>query len=182
MLSFYFVYDYTRVHNLFLSVFPSEEQASISTLLYSLSDVVGKYIRGNLAISCITFVTMCIVLSIVGIPYALLLALFASVFDLLPLVGAAIGAIPSLIIAFSISETTGLIVLLLHTVYQQIENAVISPLIYDKTLDVFPALGFLVVIVGGTLFGVLGAFLALPLAASIPALIAYRNEYDLRHR
>jgi predicted PurR-regulated permease PerM len=181
MLTFYFVYDYKRLLELVMSIFPKEEHDNIASLVATLKTVVGQYIRGNLAISAITFATMLASLSLLRIPYAFFLALFAAVFDLLPLVGAAIGAVPSLLIAFSISNGVGVAVLVIHALYQQIENAIISPYIYNKALNVYPALGFLAVLVGGTLFGVLGAFLALPIAASFPVLIAYRASYKYNH-
>lgn len=181
MLTFYFVYDYTRLLTLSLSVFPQEDEEKIRGLITTLNDVVGKYIRGNLAISLITFVAIFVPLLLLHVPYAFFLALFAAVFDLLPLVGSAIGAIPSLLIAFGMSTTTGLIVLGVHILYQQVENAIISPYIYDKALNLYPALGFLAVLIGGVVFGILGAFLALPIAASIPAILSFRRNYKVRH-
>ena len=84
-------------------------------------------------------------------------------------------------IAFSISPIKGLILLIIFVLYQQIENALISPAIYNKALNLYPALAFLAVIIGASLFGILGAFLALPIAASIPAVIDYRQNYLDKH-
>jgi predicted PurR-regulated permease PerM len=120
-------------------------------------------------------------LSILGIPYALPLAIFSGIFDLLPLVGSTIGAIPALLIAFSISPMKGLSVIILFLLYQQVENAIISPAIYNKALNLYPAIVFLAVIIGASLFGILGAFLALPIAASIPAVVLYIENYNHRH-
>ena len=72
--------------------------------------------------------------------------------------------------------------LILHLVYQQTENAFISPAIYNKALNLYPALGFLAVLVGASLFGILGAFLALPIAASIPVVVKYHENYKQRHQ
>jgi predicted PurR-regulated permease PerM len=86
-----------------------------------------------------------------------------------------------LIIAFSLSPIQGILVLILHLVYQQVENAVICPAIYNKALNLYPALGFLAVLIGASLFGILGAFLALPIAASIPVIVNYHESYKQRH-
>jgi predicted PurR-regulated permease PerM len=97
--------------------------------------------------------------------------------DLLPLVGSTIGALPAVVIAFTVSPLTGILVLILHLAYQQTENAIISPAIYNKALNLSPALGFLSVVIGGGLFGIIGAFLALPVAASIPVILHFAHEY-----
>ncbi len=182
ILTFYFVYDYERLLKLFLSIFPYKEKAKLRGFLEEISRVTGQYIRGNVIISFITFLVIFIGLWAFGIPFALPLALFAGIFDLLPLVGSTLGAIPALLVAFSLSPIQGFSVLILHLIYQQIENAFISPAIYNKALNLYPALGFLAVILGASLFGILGAFLALPVAASIPVIVSYHENYKLRHQ
>lgn len=182
VLTFYFVYDYDRLFKLFLSTFPYKEKAKLKGLIEEVAKVMGQYIRGNVIISCITFLVIFIGLSILHVPFALPLAFFAGIADLLPLVGSTLGAIPALLVAFSLSPIQGFSVLILHLAYQQIENAVISPAIYNKALNLYPSLGFLAVVVGASLFGIVGAFLALPVAASIPALVNYHENYKKRHQ
>jgi predicted PurR-regulated permease PerM len=182
ILTFYFVYDYDRLLKLFLSIFPYQEKAKLKGFIEEIARVTGQYIRGNVIISCITFAVILIGLLILGIPYALPLALFAGIFDLLPLVGSTVGAVPALLLAFSLSPFQGFLVLILHLVYQQVENAFISPAIYNKALNLYPALGFLAVLVGASIFGILGAFLALPIAASIPVIVSYHENYKQRHQ
>ena len=181
ILTFYFVYDYERLLKLFLSIFPYKEKEKLKGFLDEIFKVTGQYIRGNVIISCITFSVVFVSLLIIRIPYALPLAIFAGILDLLPLVGSTLGAIPALIIAFSLSPIQGILVLILHLVYQQVENAVICPAIYNKALNLYPALGFLAVLIGASLFGILGAFLALPIAASIPVIVNYHESYKQRH-
>lgn len=181
ILTFYFVYDYERLLNLFLSVFPYREKTKLKGLIKEVEKVTGQYIRGNIIISCITTVVIFIGLLILKVPFALPLALFAGIMDLLPLVGSALGAAPALLVAFNISPLLGFLVLILHLAYQQVENAIICPAIYNKALNLYPALGFLAVLVGASLFGMLGAFLALPVAASIPAIVSYHENYKQRH-
>ena len=147
-----------------------------------IGDVTGRYISGNLLISLICIVVVGVGLVALHVPYAVPLALFAGLLDLLPLVGSTIGAIPAVIIAFSVSPSTGFLAIILYIAYQQIESAFISPIIYNKALNLSSAVGFLSVIVGASLFGVLGAFLALPFAASIPVLVRYQKAYSKRHQ
>ena len=182
ILTFYFVYDQERLFNLFLGIFPYKEKIKLKELLGEVGTVTGQYIRGNLIISVICSVIIFAGLLALQIPFALPLAIFAGILDLLPLVGQTIGAIPALIIAFALSPVKGIAVLVLHLVYQQVENAVISPVIYNKALNLYPALSFLAVVIGASLFGILGAFLALPVAASIPAAFRYHENYEKRHQ
>jgi predicted PurR-regulated permease PerM len=182
ILTFYFVYDQERLFNLFLNIFPYREKRRLKELLGEVAMLTGQYIRGNLIISVICSMVVFIGLLMLHIPFALPLAIFAGILDLLPLVGSTIGAIPSLIIAFAISPVRGIAVLILHLAYQQVENAVISPVIYNKALKLYPALTFLAVIIGASLFGIIGAFLALPVAASIPATFRYRENYEKRRQ
>lgn len=180
-LMFYFILDHERLLRLFLKLFPLSERKKIQNVLFDLAHVNGQYIRGNLFISLICTIAIFIGFSLLRIPYALPLAIFAGITDLLPLVGSTLGAIPALIIAFSISPLSGFSVLVLHLAYQQTENAIISPLVYNKTLSLYPALSFLAVIIGAQLYGIVGAFLALPIAASIPVLVEYAHGYSKRH-
>lgn len=181
ILTFYFVYDYDRLQKLFLDIFPYKEKAKLKGVIEEVARVSGQYIRGNIIISFLTFVVIYIGLLLLHIPFALPLALIAGIFDLLPLVGSSIGAIPAVFVAFSLSPFQGFAVIILHIVYQQTENALIGPAIYNKSLNLYPALVFLSVIIGASLFGILGAFLALPIAASIPAIVDYHENYKQRH-
>ncbi|MEK9158307.1 MAG: AI-2E family transporter [Patescibacteria group bacterium] len=180
-MTFYFVIDHERLLGIFLDLFPKNERKKISGMLDEVAQVNGKYIRGNLVISIICTVFIFVGLLLLHVPYALPLAIFAGVLDLLPLVGSFLGAVPAIIFAFAISPSTGIFVIALNLFYQQLENAVISPAIYNKALNISSALSFLAVVVGGGLFGVLGAFLALPLAASIPVMLRYLHDYSERN-
>jgi predicted PurR-regulated permease PerM len=176
-LAFYFVLDNKRFLGFFLDLFPEGERDRFKGTLLEVARLNGLYIRGNVVVSLICGLFLFIVLAILGVPFALPLAIFAAILDLLPLVGSTLGSLPAIVIAYAVSPVTGFIVLVLHLFYQQLENVVISPAIYNKALDISPALIFLSVVVGGGLFGILGAFLALPVAASLPAMIRYFQYY-----
>ena len=181
ILTFFLLYDLEKLFELFLHTVPARERDKIKELFKEIAQVTGKYIRGNLLISAICGIVVYAGLSILRVPYALPLAVFAAIIDLLPLVGQTIGAIPAVIIGFGVSPITGVLVIILHLFYQQVENAVISPMIYNKALNLFPSIVFLSVLLGASLFVILGAFLSLPIAASIPAIIHYQKNYKKRH-
>lgn len=182
ILTFFLMYDKERLSTLFLSAVPTKEKRELKELLEEIALVTGKYIRGNVLISLICGVVIYIGLTLLSVPFALPLAIFAALLDLLPLVGQTIGSIPAIIIGFGVSPLTGILVIILHIIYQQVENNIISPMIYNKALNLYPSVILLSVLLGASLFGILGAFLSLPVAASIPAIIEYRKNYKIRYK
>jgi predicted PurR-regulated permease PerM len=182
ILTFFLMYDKERLSTLFLSTVPTKEKRELKELFDEIAFVTGKYIRGNVLISFICGVVIYIGLTLLNVPFALPLAIFAALFDLLPLVGQTIGSIPAIIIAFGVSPLTGILVIILHIIYQQVENNIISPMIYNKALNLYPSVILLSVLLGASLFGILGAFLSLPVAASIPSIIEYHKNYKNRYK
>ena len=178
-LTLYFLIDSNQLLKLVLHIVGDNNEKRLKSAVEELIRINGHYIRGNLLISVICGVTIFIGLLVLRVPYAASLALFAAITDLLPLVGAFLGIIPAAIIGFAISPTVGILVIALFLVYQQFENNVISPNVYNQALDLSPALTFIAVLVGATLFGMLGAFIALPIAASIPTLVKYVKPKEL---
>ncbi len=170
---FYLLVDGERLHKIVASVIPTRDRKKIETISLELAKISGQYIRGNLLISLICTIVIFAGLMIMGVPYALPLAIFAGILDLLPLIGSTIGAAPAVIIGFTISPLTGLLVLILFIAYQMFENNILSPIVYKKVLNLVPFLSFVAVIIGSILFGIAGAFLALPIAAGIPTILKY---------
>ena len=181
ILTFFLMYDMERLSKLFLNNIPSKEKGEVEELFKEIGLVTGKYIRGNVLLSIICGIVVYAILIFLHVPFALPLALFSAIFDLLPLVGQTVGAIPAVIIGFGISPITGTLVIILHLIYQQVENNILAPMIYNKALNLFPSVVFLSVLLGASLFGILGAFLSLPIAASIPAIVSYYKNYKVRH-
>ncbi len=177
-LTLYFLIDSKRLNELILSIIPEGSRTKAEKLTEELTKINGQYIRGNLLISLVCGISIFIGLLLIGVPYAAPLALFAALVDMLPLIGAIIGAIPAIIIAFAVNPTAGVLTLLLFIIYQQIENNILSPNIYNKALNLSPALSFIAVLIGGSIAGIVGAFIALPIAASIPTIVKYVQNYD----
>ncbi len=172
-LTLYFLIDSNRLLKLVLHIIGDDYERKLKKSAEELIKINGHYIRGNLLISVICGLVIFIGLLVLRVPYAASLALFAAITDLLPLVGAFVGIIPAAIIGFAISPATGILTIVLFLAYQSFENNIISPNVYNRALDISPALSFIAVLVGATLFGMLGAFIALPIAASIPTLVKY---------
>ena len=177
-LTIYLLIDRVHLRKLLLALVPRDYRKQTQEMMQEFALVSGRYIRGNLIISVICSIFIFIGLFFLGVPNALLLAVFAGMMDLLPLIGSLIGALPAVILAFTLSPTTGVLVLGLFLIYQQIENHILAPNIYNKALNLSPVFSFLAVIAGAVLYGIPGAFIALPLAASVPALVEFIQQYE----
>src|SRR5262249_49986631 len=141
-----------------------------------VSRVVGGYLRGQL-ITSVLFATFAFVtLSIAGGPEPLLLAVLARVFDALPLICATLPTIPPVLLALTVSVPTAVVVLVLFVAYQQLENYVIAPRAYQNTLQISSLAVLIAVTIGSALLGIVGALLALPVAAAIPAIVRTWND------
>jgi predicted PurR-regulated permease PerM len=132
---------------------------------------ITGYLSGNLLISVICGGLTFIVMAVMGVPYAGVLALLVALVDLIPLIGATLGALLAGGASFVHSTRAGLVVLIFFVVYQQVENHVLQPLIYSRLIRLSPLTVLISVLIAGHLAGVLGALLAIP-AASIVKIIA----------
>jgi predicted PurR-regulated permease PerM len=140
---------------------------------------VGGYVSGNIAISIIAGIVSFVFLRVLGVPFAAALAMWVAIADLIPTVGATLGALAAVIVAFFSSIGDGIVSILFFIVYQQVENYVIVPRVMRKAVDLSPAAVIVSVLVGGSLAGFAGALLALPLAAAAKVVL---REYWLAPR
>jgi predicted PurR-regulated permease PerM len=132
---------------------------------------VGGYVSGNIATSIIAGIVSFIFLRILGIPFAAALAMWVAIADLIPTVGATLGAAVAVIVAFFSSIGDGIVTVIFFVLYQQVENYVIVPRVMRKAVDLSPAAVIVSVLIGGSLAGFAGALLALPLAAAAKVVI-----------
>jgi predicted PurR-regulated permease PerM len=108
---------------------------------------------------------------LLDIPFAAPLAFFVAITDLIPNIGATLGAIPVVGVALYESWWKGLIMAIVILVYQQAENSIITPKVFEKAIDLHPMLSFVVVLFFGAIFGVIGTLLALPVTAAIRIIL-----------
>jgi predicted PurR-regulated permease PerM len=172
LLTFFLLKDGERFVEAGLNLIPQTTRSSLRHVLEESTRAVSNYITGNLLISLIAGVTVYIVMLILGMPYAITLALVVAVLDLIPLVGATLGAIIVILVALFINPVWALILLIYFLVYQQIENNFLQPLIYGRSVHLPPLVVFLAVLIGAQLLGILGALLAIPVAEMIRIALA----------
>jgi predicted PurR-regulated permease PerM len=139
---------------------------------------ITGYLSGNLLISVICGVLTYIVLKVMGVPFAGLISLFVALADLIPLVGATLGAVVATIAGFIHSVPAGIAVIIFFVVYQQLENHLLQPLILSRTVKLNPLAVLVAILVFAELAGVLGALLAIPVAGIIQVIL--RDVWDHR--
>jgi predicted PurR-regulated permease PerM len=132
---------------------------------------IGGYVTGNLVISLIAGGLTTIVLLILGVPYAVALGLIVALLDLIPLAGATIAAIIIAAVAFLHTIVAGIIVVVFFIIYQQVENHILQPLVYHRTVALSPLAILISVLIGAEVAGVLGALAAIPVAGALQVLI-----------
>lgn len=162
-----------------LALHPPERQRRFGATLERMAQAVGAYVAGALLQAFVAGITTFIVLKILGIPFAGPLAVLTAVFDLIPMVGATIGAVVvGVVTVFADFPLDTIIWVIWAIVYQQVENNLIQPRIQNRAVGVHPFGVIFAVLCGGTLLGVPGALLAVPVAASLQ--IAVKDWWDWR--
>jgi predicted PurR-regulated permease PerM len=180
--TFYFSADAPRLRNWMAQLFPPDRQEIIDTV-WSLSvRKTGGYVAARLVLAAVCGGTAAIFMLIIGMPYWLALGIWTGVVaQFVPTVGTYIAiALPVLIGLVGPQPWQGVAVLAFALVYQQIENVTLEPRISASAVDVHPAVSFAAVMFGASLFGVGGAFVAVPMAALMLALFdIYANKYEV---
>jgi predicted PurR-regulated permease PerM len=178
VLSYLMVLEAPKVIDGFLALFSPRRAERVRRVSHDCAKTVTGYITGNLLISVICGLLSYLVLLLCGVPFAGLIALFVGLADLIPLVGATLGAVAGVIAAFTHSVTAGIIVVIFFVVYQQLENHLLQPLIFARTVQLNPLAVLLAILIGVELAGILGALLAIPVAGIIQ--IIARDIWDTR--
>jgi predicted PurR-regulated permease PerM len=167
VLTFLMLLQAPQLASSVLGLFPERRAARIRKVGGEAAHAVTGYVVGNLAISIVAGSFTYAWLRIAGVPFAFILALWVAFADLLPLVGATLGAIPPVFVAFLDSPGLGIATIAFFVLYQQFENHVLQPVVMARTVKLNP-LGVLVaVLVGVKLAGLLGALLAIPVAGAL---------------
>ena len=169
VLTVYFTADMPRLRGRLLYLFPSRKRRRAGEIVDVMATKVGEYMIGNIIISAIAGATSFACLQLLGVPYALPLAVIVALADLIPMIGATLGATVCVAAAlFTVGFWPKTIILVLFFVtYQSIENYLLAPRILRNTVDLPSAVVLLVALAGGTLLGLAGAVMAIPMAATL---------------
>ena len=177
VISLYLVLDGARLLARAMTLVPRRHRAKAEFFQDNLARVLGGYIRGQLILALIVGLAAGIGTAILGVPYALVLGVLAGLFELVPMFGPVLSAIPALLAAAFMPFPTVLWVLLLFVVIQQVENNVLAPRISGDAVGLHPLGAMLALLVGFQLAGLLGGLFAVPLAGLLRVLVgaAYRD-------
>jgi predicted PurR-regulated permease PerM len=179
VLSYLMVLEGPQAVDGLLSLFDDRHAERIRRVGHDCAKTVTGYISGNLIISVVCGVLTYAVLALVGVPYAGLIALFVALADLIPLVGATLGAVVASLAAFTQSVTAGIITVVFFIVYQQVENHLLQPVVFSRTVKLNPLTVLIAILIAVELAGILGALLSIPIAGILQILV--RDTWDARH-
>jgi predicted PurR-regulated permease PerM len=170
ILTIYFLVDLPNLLAGAAKLVPKSRRKSWQHNSQVVFDRISGYMLGNIGVSIVAGLASFIALIALRVPYALPLAMWVAIADLIPMVGATLGAIPAVIVAFFGGFWTGIGTVGFFVVYQQVENYLVAPRVMKRAVDISPAAVILAALIGATLLGFVGALLAIPFAASIKVL------------
>ena len=167
VLSFYLLADGKRTQGVAFALVPREYHMRLARIIQNMERIVGGYMRGQIITSAAIGVFTFLLLMLCRVPNALSLALFAAVVDVLPFVGGLLVIVPAMLSALPVGMPIVLAVFASLTLYMQFESRILVPRVYGTALRLSPTAVILALVAGGTLMGIIGALLALPIAAGL---------------
>jgi predicted PurR-regulated permease PerM len=175
VVTFYLLTKEDYLGHLVTQLFGNKEKR-ITKTVREIEDKLGAWFRGQLLLCLIIGILSYIVLVLLGIPYALSLAVLTGIMEALPYIGAIIAYVPAILVALTISPTHALLVGIAYLAIQQVQNSFIIPQVMKKAVGLNPLITILAVIVGGSLFGIAGTLLAIPITIIFQTIIQFREK------
>jgi len=178
VFAIYFMADMPRLRHNAMRVFPKAHRAQAGRVADVMVDKVGSYMIGNLLISLAAGLASFAVFAILGVPFAVPLAFVVAVCDLIPMIGATLGAVICVLATLLTTELwpTTVIVAIFFVGYQQLENYYLAPRILRSTVSLSAAAVLLAGLIGGTVLGLIGALMAIPIAAGLKVVLGERLQ------
>jgi predicted PurR-regulated permease PerM len=171
-MTFFMLLEGPAWRDRFIALLPSKAQPRAHHVAQEIARTIGGYVTGNLLISLIAGFFTTIVLLLMGVPFALALGLLVAILDLIPLAGATLGAIIVTLVALTHSLTAAIVVAVFFIVYQQLENHLLQPIVYGRTVQLSPLAILVSVLIGAEVAGIIGALGAIPVAGTIQIIIS----------
>jgi predicted PurR-regulated permease PerM len=180
VITFLLLMDGPKILQFAYGRMPTEREARVRAVASDISEAISGYVFGNFVISVLAGGVTYVTLLLLDVPFAAPLAVLFGFFDLIPLIGATLGGIlVGAVVAFTDFPTALIVWVIVLVGYQQIENNLIQPVVYGRTVQLHPLAVIVAVLIGAALLGVLGALVAIPAAAAIQSVVRdwwrYRN-------
>ncbi len=176
VVSFYLLLDHNKLKDGIVRLFPSHVQKDITLLLEQIEEKLGAWLRGQLVLSVSIGLASWIALTILGLEFALPLAIIAGIFEVVPTIGPILGAIPAVIVALNVSPALAILVVVAYIIIQTLEANILVPKIMEKAVGLNPLVILLAILIGGELLGVMGALLSIPLITVLVILFNTRGR------
>lgn len=170
VLSFYMLLEQESIKGFLHQTIPMEHKEKIFDVFRKIGNKMGSWLRGQFSLMLLIGILDGIVLAILGVPYALTLAVWGGLTEVIPYIGPWLGMIPAVVIAFTISPIKGLLVLLAYIAVQQLEAQFFAPKIMGKAVGLSPVIIILSLLAGAKLMGILGVIIAVPVAAALAVI------------
>jgi len=171
ILSFYMLLEAKTIKGFLYSLMPAERKEQIVDVLKKIANKMGSWMRGQVTLMLVIGILDGIALMILGVPYALTLAVWGALTEVIPYVGPWLGLLPAFLIALTISPLKALFVLIAYILIQQLESQFLAPKIMGKAVGLSPVIIILALLCGAKLMGILGVIIAVPIAAALAVLI-----------
>lgn len=157
------------VHS-FVKLYPSSYQGQLQQVFNEIEHVLSRYIRGQILMSCIIAVLTFLGMWIMGVPYPMVIGLLAAITEWIPIVGPIVGAIPAILLGATVDLSLSFKVLIFYIVIQQVDSHLIMPQVMGAVISLHPVVIVIALLIGGTLFGVAGMILTVPVTAVLQIL------------
>jgi predicted PurR-regulated permease PerM len=172
ILTLYFLANYPKLKRGAWRIAPRSRRPRVGLIGDEILRRVGGYVLGNILTSIVIGVVTLVYLLALGVPNAGVIALFVAICDIIPLVGATIAGVVTVVIALFHSFNAGVATAVFYVLYQQFENYVLVPRVMKRTVDVSPLTTIVAALLGGALLGIVGALVAIPVAAAVQLILA----------
>jgi predicted PurR-regulated permease PerM len=174
IIAFYLLVDVPHLRRVAESLIPERARPEVMVVASRLNRAIGGFFRGQLVVALIVGTLVSIGLAIIDLPFWLIIGMIAGFFNMIPLVGPYIGAIPGVVVALTTRDLrTAILVVVVMVIAQQIDNHFITPYVMQRAVKVHPVLVILALLAGGFLFGFFGLLLAVPAAATLKILVGH---------
>ena len=173
VLSIFMMLEGPKWNKLAWSYHPPENRVRNQKIGQEMYDAISSYFTGLLVIAAISAVLSSLVMTVVGVPYAIPLGLIVGLFGLIPFVGATLAAILVILVALLQSPTAAIVMTIYFLIYQQVENNIIQPIIQGRSTNLSPLVVTVAIIIGVSIAGLFGALVAIPIAACLKVLLKY---------
>lgn len=171
VIAFYLTVEEQGMKKFVANLVPNGRRLQVIKIITDIQHRMGYWLRGQLILSVVIFMMVYVALSLLNVKYALILALVAGIFEIIPFLGPLLSAVPAVFFAFAQSLAMALIVALVYLLIQQVENHLIVPKVMGKTTGLSPLIVILSLLTGARLAGIVGALLAVPVAIAISVIV-----------